>query len=164
MKPTKEAVRYQRPVSCTCRNIVFDCDGKFMTIKLPSGRQLFYYGPKFKDKKIGRSTMPTRVLCYQGVVQETKQWGEIDTYGGKLTENIVQAIARDLLGNSMLNMQEEDFEIAMHVHDEAIAEIPIENAKEHYNNMIKAMEKVPHWASDFPLKADGYITPFYLKD
>lgn len=161
---SKEAVRYQRPVSCTCRNIVFDCDGKFMTIKLPSGRQLFYYGPKFKDKKIGCSTMPTRVLCYQGVVQETKQWGEIDTYGGKLTENIVQAIARDLLGNSMLNMQEEDFEIAMHVHDEAIAEIPLENAKEHYNNMIKAMEKVPHWASDFPLKADGYITPFYLKD
>ena len=161
---SKEAVRYQRPVSCTCRNIVFDCDGKFMTIKLPSGRQLFYYGPKFKDKNIGRSTMPTRVLCYQGVVQETKQWGEIDTYGGKLTENIVQAIARDLLGNSMLNMQEEDFEIAMHVHDEAIAEIPLENAKEHYNNMIKAMEKVPHWASDFPLKADGYITPFYLKD
>lgn len=161
---SKEAVRYQRPVSCTCRNIVFDCDGKFMTIKLPSGRQLFYYGPKFKDKKIGCSTMPTRVLCYQGVVQETKQWGEIDTYGGKLTENIVQAIARDLLGNSMLNMQEEDFEITMHVHDEAIAEIPLENAKEHYNNMIKAMEKVPHWASDFPLKADGYITPFYLKD
>lgn len=161
---SKEAVRYQRPVSCTCRNIVFDCDGKFMTIKLPSGRQLFYYGPKFKDKKIGRSTMPTRVLCYQGVVQETKQWGEIDTYGGKLTENIVQAIARDLLGNSMLNMQEEGFEIAMHVHDEAIAEIPLENAKEHYSNMIKAMEKVPHWASDFPLKADGYITPFYLKD
>ena len=161
---SKEAVRYQRPVSCTCRNIVFDCDGKFMTIKLPSSRQLFYYEPKFKDKKIGRSTMPTRVLCYQGVVQETKQWGEIDTYGGKLTENIVQAIARDLLGNSMLNMQEEDFEIAMHVHDEAIAEIPLENAKEHYSNMIKAMEKVPHWASDFPLKADGYITPFYLKD
>lgn len=161
---SKEAVRYQRPVSCTCRNIVFDCDGKFMTIKLPSGRQLFYYGPKFKDKKIGCSTMPTRVLCYQGVVQETKQWGEIDTYGGKLTENIVQAIARDLLGNSMLNMQEEGFEIAMHVHDEAIAEIPLENAKEHYSNMIKAMEKVPHWASDFPLKADGYITSFYLKD
>lgn len=161
---SKEAVRYQRPVSCTCRNIVFDCDGKFMTIKLPSGRQLFYYGPKFKDKKIGCSTMPTRVLCYQGVVQETKQWGEIDTYGGKLTENIVQAIARDLLGNSMLNMQEEGFEIDMHVHDEAIAEIPLENAKEHYSNMVKAMEKVPHWASDFPLKADGYITPFYLKD
>ena len=161
---SKEAVRYQRPVSCTCRNIIFDCNGEFMTIQLPSGRKLFYYGPKFKDKKIGRSTMPTRVLCYQGVVQETKQWGEIDTYGGKLTENIVQAIARDLLGNSMLNMQEEGYEIVASVHDEAIAEIPLENAEEHYNNMVKAMERVPAWAPNFPLRADGYTTPFYLKD
>lgn len=161
---SKEAVRYRRPVTCTCRNIIFDCDGEFMTIQLPSGRKLFYVNPMFKDKKIGRSTMPTRVLYYGGIIQETNQWGEIDTYGGKLTENIVQAIARDLLGNSMLNMQEEGFAITMHVHDEVIAEIPLENAEEHYNNMVKAMERVPVWAPDFPLKADGYITPFYLKD
>lgn len=161
---SKEAVRYRRPVTCTCRNIIFDCDGECMTIQLPSGRKLFYVNPMFKDKKIGRSTMPTRVLYYGGIIQETNQWGEIDTYGGKLTENIVQAIARDLLGNSMLNMQEEGFAITMHVHDEVIAEIPLENAEEHYNNMVKAMERVPVWAPDFPLKADGYITPFYLKD
>lgn len=162
---SKEAVRYQRPVSCTCRNIVFDCDGKFMTIKLPSGRQLFYYGPKFKDKKIGCSTMPTRVLCYQGVVQETKQWGEIDTYGGKLTENIVQAIARDLLGNSMLNIADKtNYGIVSHIHDEVIVEIPVENAKARYDEVVNAMETIPDWTSDFPLKADGYITPFYLKD
>ena len=160
----KEAVRYQRPVSCTCRKIIFDSDGKFMTIQLPSGRKLFYHEPKFKDKKIGRSTIPTKVLCYKGVVQETKQWGEIDTYGGKLTENIVQAIARDLLGNSMLNMQEKGFSIVMHVHDEAISEIPLENAEDRYNEMVKVMEQTPSWATDFPLKADGYITPFYLKD
>lgn len=108
--------------------------------------------------------MPIRVLCYGGIIQETNQWGEIDTYGGKLTENIVQAIARDLLGNSMLNMQKEGFAIVMHVHDEAIAEIPLENAEEHYINMVKTMEQAPSWAPDFPLKADGYITPFYLKD
>lgn len=160
----KEAVRYQRPVHCTCKDLIFDCDGKYMTIQLPSGRKLFYAEPRFKDKKIGRSTTPSRILCYGGIIQETNQWGEIDTYGGKLTENIVQAIARDLLGNSMLNMQKEGFAITMHVHDEAIAEIPLENAKEHYAKMVKTMEQVPAWASDFPLKADGYITPFYLKD
>lgn len=159
---SKEAVRYQRPVSCTCRNIIFDCDGEFMTIQLPSGRKLFYHRPIFKDKKVGRSTIKS--LCYHGVVQETKQWGEIDTYGGKLTENIVQAIARDLLGSSMLNMQNEGFNITMHVHDEAIAEIPLENSELHYSNMVKAMERVPSWAPGFPLRADGYITPFYLKD
>lgn len=163
-RASKEAVRYQRPVSCTCKNLIFDCDGQFMTIQLPSGRKLFYANPAFENKTIGRSAVPTRVLCYGGIIQETNQWGEIDTYGGKLTENIVQAIARDLLGNSMLNMQKEGFAITMHVHDEAIAEIPIENADKHYYDMVKTMEQVPEWASDFPLKADGYITPFYLKD
>lgn len=161
---SKEAVRYQRPVSCTCRNIIFDCNGKFMTIQLPSGRKLFYYGPKFKDKKIGRSMMPTRVLCYQGVVQETKQWGEIDTYGGKLTENIVQAISRDLLGNSMLNLEANDYHPVCHIHDEVLCEVPEENAQAYYEEMASIMGTPPEWASDLPLRADGYTTPFYLKD
>ena len=161
---SKEAVRYQRPVSCTCRNIIFDCNGEFMTIQLPSGRKLFYYGPKFRDKKIGRSTMPTRVLCYQGVVQETKQWGEIDTYGGKLTENIVQAISRDLLGNSMLNLEANDYHPVCHIHDEVLCEVPEENAQAYYEEMASIMGTPPEWASDLPLRADGYTTPFYLKD
>ena len=161
---SKEAVRYQRPVSCTCRNIIFDYNGEFMTIQLPSGRKLFYYGPKFKDKKIGRSTMPTRVLCYQGVVQETKQWGEIDTYGGKLTENIVQAISRDLLGNSMLNLEANDYHPVCHIHDEVLCEVPEENAQAYYEEMASIMGTPPEWASDLPLRADGYTTPFYLKD
>lgn len=161
---SKEAVRYQRPVSCTCRNIIFDCNGEFMTIQLPSGRKLFYYGPKFKDKKIGRSTMPTRVLCYQGIVQETKQWGEIDTYGGKLTENIVQAISRDLLGNSMLNLEANNYHPVCHIHDEVLCEVPEENAQAYYEEMARVMGTPPEWASDLPLRADGYTTPFYLKD
>lgn len=160
---SKEAVRYQRPVSCTCRNIIFDCNGEFMTIQLPSGRKLFYYGPKFKDKKIGRSMMPTRVLCYQGVVQETKQWGEIDTYGGKLTENIVQAIARDLLGDAMLRMQDEGYEIVASVHDEVIVEVPEINAKDHYNRLVEIMSTPPQWAEDLPLNADGGVMMFYQK-
>lgn len=161
---SKEAVRYRRPVTCTCRNIIFDCDGEFMTIQLPSGRKLFYYHPRFKDKKIGRSTMPTQVLCYEGVVQETKQWGEIDTYGGKLTENIVQAISRDLLGNSMLNLENSEYYPVCHIHDECLVEVPEENAKEYYEEMVYIMSTPPEWASDLPLRADGYTTPFYLKD
>ena len=161
---SKEAVRYRRPVTCTCRNIVFDCDGEFMTIQLPSGRKLFYYHPRFKDKKIGRSTTPTQVLCYEGVVQETKQWGEIDTYGGKLTENIVQAISRDLLGNSMLNLENSEYYPVCHIHDECLVEVPEENAKEHYEEMVYIMSTPPDWASDLTLRADGYTTPFYLKD
>ena len=161
---SKEAVRYQRPVSCTCRNIIFDCDSEFMTIQLPSGRKLFYYHPHFKDKKIGKSTMPTRVLCYEGVVQDTKQWGEIDTYGGKLTENIVQAISRDILGNSMIELERANYNPICHIHDECIIEVPEDNAKIHYEEMARIMGTSPSWASDLPLRADGYVTPFYLKD
>ena len=160
---SKEAVRYRRPVTCTCRNIIFDCDGEFMTIQLPSGRKLFYYHPRFKDKKIGRSTMPTQVLCYEGVVQETKQWGEIDTYGGKLTENIVQAIARDLLGDAMLRMQDEGYEIVASVHDEVIVEVPEINAKDHYNRLVEIMSTPLQWAEDLPLNADGGVMMFYQK-
>lgn len=161
---SKAAVKYQKPVTCTCRNIVFDCNGEYMTIQLPSGRKLFYRGPRFKDKKVGHSTTPIRVLCYQGVVQETKQWGEIDTYGGKLTENIVQAIARDLLANSMLQLEDNGFHPVCHIHDEVLCEVPKENAQAYYKKMVDIMSLPPEWASDLPLRADGYITPFYLKD
>lgn len=154
----KEAVRYHRKIVATDRDIEFDCDGEYMTIKLPSGRKLFYRHPKIKEGKKGK------VIFYQGVVQETKQWGEIDTYGGKLTENIVQATARDLLGNSMLNLAANGYLPVAHIHDECIVEVPIDNAKEHYENMVRIMSMTPDWASDFPLKADGYITPFYMKD
>lgn len=161
---SKRAVRLRTPVSCTCRNIIFDCDGEFMTIQLPSGRKLYYYGPRFKDKKIGKSTTPSKVLCYQGVVQETKQWGEIDTYGGKLTENIVQAISRDLLGFSMLQLDSEGFPPVCHIHDECLVEVPEKHARDYYEDMARIMGTPPEWASDLPLRADGYVTPFYLKD
>lgn len=161
---SKEAVKYHRPVSCTCRNIIFNCDGEFMTIQLPSGRKLYYYKPRFKDKQVGRSTTPIRSLCYQGVVQETKQWGEIDTYGGKLTENIVQAIARDLLGNSMLQLENSGYYPICHIHDECIVEVPKDKAEIYYEEMVRIMSISPEWASDLPLRADGYVTPFYLKD
>ena len=76
---SKEAVRFHRAVMCTSKNVIFD--GEFMTIELPVGRKLFYYKPEFKDKKIGRSTVPIRSLCYRGIDQTTKQWISIDTYG-----------------------------------------------------------------------------------
>lgn len=164
-KAAHEAVRYHRKVKATCRNLVFDCDGDYMTIMLPSGRKLFYANPHFKDKQVGRSSMPSKVLCYDGIIQETKQWGETDTYGGKLTENIVQAIARDLLGYAMLQLQKSDFRVVAHIHDECIAEIPKDgNEEQYYDLMVLLMSTSPDWAQDLPLRADGYITPYYKKD
>ena len=161
---SKESVRYHRPVKCTCRNLVFSADDDYMTIKLPSGRKLFYKQPGFKAKYIGRSTKPTSSLCYYGLNQETKQWAQIDTYGGKICENAVQSIARDLLANSMLNVSAAGYYIVAHIHDEILVEIPEDNAKEHYNKIVELMSIAPDWAKDLPLRADGYITKFYLKD
>lgn len=160
-----EAVRYQRPVRGTCRNLIFECDGEVLTIRLPSGRQLFYLHPTFKDKVIGNSRQPIRALCYEGVVQDTKQWGVIDTYGGKLTENIVQAIARDLIGYSLMRLDEAGFRIVAHIHDECIAEVLKDgNEQSRYDAMVAIMSSPPIWAADLPLRADGYLTPYYKKD
>jgi len=95
----------------------------------------------------------------------TKKWWWIDSYGGKFTENIVQAIARDLLAYSMLRLNEEGFNIVMHVHDEAVVEIPDDNIQmEYLEQMCEIMGETVPWAKTLPLVADGYITPFYKKD
>jgi len=154
-----DSVKYNRKNIVTCRNIEFDCDGEYMTIKLPSGRRLFYKGPRIAPKGTRES------LFYWGMSMETHQWGEVETYGGKLTENIVQAIARDLIGYSMLQLEEHNYPITMHVHDEAIAEVPKDGNEDKYlENMIILMRRSPEWARDLPLNADGFITPFYRKD
>lgn len=158
-----EAVRYHREVVGTVRNLVFNCDDTYFTIKLPSGHTLFYRNPIFKIKKVGRSE--SKVLYYEGIIQETKSWGMIDTYGGKLTENVVQAISRDLIGYAMLNLEKAGYAITMHVHDEAIAEVPNNgNAEAWLNKMIKIMSNPPEWAFDLPLNAAGFTSTYYQKD
>lgn len=158
-----EAVRYHRRVVGTPRNLIFDCDDTYFTITLPSGHQLFYRNPTFKEKKVGRSM--AKLLYYEGIIQETKQWGLIDTYGGKLTENIVQAISRDLIGFAMMNLSKAGYGITMHVHDEAIAEVPDDgNSEAWLDGMIKIMSNPPEWASDLPLNAAGFACKYYMKD
>lgn len=157
-----EAVRYNKKVIGTPQNLEFESNGDYLMITLPSKRALYYYKPVFKEKKVGQRT--SKLLFYQGMNQVTKQWGLIDTYGGKLTENIVQAISRDLIGFAMKNLEENGYAITMHVHDEAIAEIPADNPNEKLSNMIKIMSQPPEWAKDLPLNAAGFISKYYMKD
>ncbi len=159
-----EAVRYHRQVIGTPRNLIFDCDDDYLTIQLPAGRKLFYYHPQFKQKKVGKSSRTSNVLFYEGLNQETKHWGLVDTYGGKLTENIVQAISRDLIGYAMENLEKTGFAITMHVHDEAIAEVPDYQPEVWLNTMINIMREPPYWAEDLPLNAAGFISKYYQKD
>ena len=96
--------------------------------------------------------------------QVIKQWTSIETYGGKLVENIVQAIARDLLAYSMQNLRDAGFKMVMHVHDEVICEVPENEGEEQLKIMEDIMGQEVPWTRGLPLKADGYVTKFYKKD
>lgn len=153
-------VRTKRPhkVSCLC----FEHDGVNLTIALPSGRKLFYRNPRVRPNRFGKVG-----LMYDGLVQSVG-WTDVETYGGKLVENIVQAVARDLLSEAMVRLTKAGYNIVMHVHDECICEVPEGQADAHLNRMNNIMAENPEWTKilpmGIPLKADGYVTKFYKKD
>lgn len=163
-RAAKEAVKYRRRSIAADGKLTFECDGDNLMVRLPSGRQLFYRHATIKTKP--KPNVPTMAptIWYEGVVQETKHWGEIDIYGGKLAENCVQAIARDLMASALMSLDEAGHEVIAHIHDEVIVEVEKNSAKQKYAEIVSLMEKTPDWAEGLPLKADGYITPFYLKD
>ena len=125
-------------------------------VTLPSGRKLSYIKPRMTQNRFGRES-----LSYEGV-GESKKWMRIETYGPKLVENIVQATARDLLAQAMLRLRNKGFEIVMHIHDEAVLEVPegISGVEE----ICQIMSEQPDWAAGLPLRADGYECAFYKKD
>ena len=125
-------------------------------ITLPSGRRLAYVKPRMLPNRFGRES-----LTYEGV-GENKKWTRIETYGPKLTENIVQATARDLLALAMLRLRNAGFEIVMHIHDEAVVEVP--EGVSSVDEICRIMTEAPAWAAGLPLQADGYECEFYKKD
>ncbi|WP_196007890.1 DNA polymerase [Clostridium tyrobutyricum] len=136
----------------------FSCRGGVLFIKLPSGRSLAYVRPRIEtDVKFNKPK-----LTYEGIEQGTKQWGRLNTYGGKLTENIVQAIARDCLAEAMLRLDRAGYKIVFHVHDEVILDVP--NGFGSLNEVNKIMGEPIKWAPGLPLKADGFETSYYKKD
>lgn len=131
----------------------------FLSIKLPSGRSLYYYKPKIGENRFGGVSIE-----YRGMEQTKKIWGWLETYGGKLVENIVQAIARDLLAEVLVKAENVGLRPVMHVHDEIICEVPEDFAKEGLDKLVGLMAVTPTWAAGLPLRADGYVTPYYKKD
>ncbi len=149
--------------SSKCGRLKFSMKGNTLVLELPSGRHLIYQDVGIHNNRFGKPC-----VYYMGMNQTTKKWSKIDLYGGKMVQNIVQAIARDLLAFSMLNLDNNGFHIVMHVHDEAICEIP--DAGDEYtmnrelDRMCDIMGENPEWSTGLPLSADGYLTPFYKKD
>lgn len=107
------------------KNIYFSYEHGDLIVTLPSKRQLFYISPKLMTNNFGSDA-----LSYLGQNQTTKKWERIPTYGGKLTENLVQAIARDCLAEALINLTNVGYRALFHIHDEIIAEVPCLRAKQ----------------------------------
>ena len=141
------------------RGLAFCMDAEGLTVQLPSGRKLMY-----RDAHIGTNRYGSRSIAYWGYEQTGKKWAKMETYGGKLAENITQAVARDCLAEAMVRLSEEGFSIVGHVHDEIIAEVPAQRAEEELARACALMGEGLKWAKGLPLRADGYLTPYYRKD
>lgn len=125
-------------------------------IRLPSGRELAYAKPRIGENRFGRES-----VTYEGLGM-TKKWERIETFGGKLVENITQATACDLLVFAMKQLRNRGFDIVMHVHDEIVLEVP--HGVSSVEEICSIMAENPPWAKGLPLKADGYACEFYRKD
>ena len=132
-----------------------------LLITIPSGRTICYPRARISMEYNDGWRGDHEIIEYEGMNQTTKKWEITRTYGGKLTENIVQATARDILGIVMLRARRENLPIVFHVHDEIIVETPIDRPLAD----VEALFSEPiDWCRDLPLKGAGYSTPYYLKD
>jgi DNA polymerase len=135
-------------------------DTQCMTIKLPSGRKLYYIAPQLGVNRWGSSS-----ITYMGVDQTTKKWKPIETYGGKLTENVVQAIARDCLAAAIERLEAAGFPIVFHIHDEVVIDVkPFADNDTMLQQVVDIMRQPIPWAPGLPLNADGWVGAFFRKD
>lgn len=126
----------------------------FLTMQLPSGRKLFYADP---------GTTPDDRITYKE--WDTGSWREAETYGGKLTENLTQAVGRDCLAFALDNLRRAGYQVVFHVHDEVIIELPTtQDAEAALDNVVRIMSIVPPWAEGLPLNAAGWYGDFFTKD
>ena len=158
-KAAIRCVARRATTTSTLGNVRFDFDSGILWMTLPSGRRLAYYGAKYEESRFHPDR---KSLTYMGVNQMTKKWERVETWGGKLVENCVQATARDVLREAMFSLTEKGFDIRAHVHDECICTEPIGGKTA--ADMCAAMCPDIPWAQGLPLNADGYEGRYYFKD
>lgn len=128
----------------------------FLTVQLPSGRKLFYPKPFLQENQFGKMA-----IHYYTVGQQTRKWEVASTYGGKMTENIVQAIARDCLAETLKRIDRMGLQVVFHVHDEVIIDAPASITVDEICDLMA--EPIP-WAPGLILKGAGFESDYYMKD
>lgn len=143
-------------------NLIFNLESdivygqNFLTVQLPSGRKLYYPRPFLKENQFGKMA-----IHYCTVGQQTRKWEVTSTYGGKMTENIVQAIARDCLAETLRRIDTKGLQVVFHVHDEVIIDAPMDTTVEEICDLMA--EPIP-WAPGLILKGAGFESNYYMKD
>lgn len=143
-------------------NLIFNLESdivygqNFLTVQLPSGRKLYYPRPFLKENQFGKLA-----IHYYTVGQQTRKWEVTSTYGGKMTENIVQAIARDCLAETLRRIDAKGLQVVFHVHDEVIIDAPMETTVDEICDLMA--EPIP-WAPGLILKGAGFESNYYMKD
>ena len=136
--------------------LVFAYELGILFIRLPSGRRLSYIKPRIGTNRFGGDS-----ITYMGI-NSAKKWDRLETFGGKLTENIVQGTARDLLANALINAANAGYDTVFHVHDEIICEVP--NGYGSVDELCRLMCIKTDWADGLPLNADGFECEYYKKE
>lgn len=131
---------------------IFETDNTRMTIQLPSGRKLSYWKARIAPNKFGKES-----IQYMWSDSVTRKWTWVDTYGGKIAENLTQAVARDFMAEAVVRVHERGHKIVMHIHDEIVVE---NGSREELENIMK---ELPLWAEDFPLEAKGEEVMYFQK-
>ena len=139
----------------------FQWERGIMWMTLPSGRRMAYFNPEYRE--FARKNGSGKCLTYMVLNQTTRKWQRVETWGGKLTENLVQAVARDCLKEALLALDRARWDIRAHVHDEIICTEPVDSGRT-WKDMAELMTKGAPWTEGLPLAADGYDCPFYMKD
>lgn len=130
---------------------------EYLTVLLPSGRKLYYNSPQIGENKWGGPS-----ISYMGMDQTTKKWKRIETYGGRLVENCVQAVARDCLAQAIENLEKEGLPVVFHIHDEVVIDCRADTAT--LDDVVNIMSRPIPWAPGLPLNADGWVGGFFKKD
>jgi DNA polymerase len=158
----------------TFRGITFRCTTKrgfpALLVKLLSGRVLTYPYPEVKKvikkfpatKKRDAMEFEVNQLTFYGQLKNSVQWGRIETHGGKLTENISQAVSGDFLAHACISLEKKGFDVVAVIHDQCLA--LWDGSPTAREEFIKTMRERPSWALDFPLDATCDMTPYYTKD
>ena len=158
-----DALILDKPVSykCVTYETVYDAAGKWLTCKLPSGRLLWYYDPILKDVEMSWGWV--KQVTYMGRNNKAGgNWSRVHTYGGMLTENIVQAISRDIMVESMFKVEAAGYTIILTVHDEVVAEV--DKGFGSVEEFDKLMGVTPSWAPGCPVVCEGWAGVRYRKD